>query len=408
MPTAPPTIERDITTAVHRLRRAELDPTTTQREAFVRACGVARWAWNFGLRRCEEERAAGRKRPNAISLCKEVVRLKKAECAWLGETSKWVPAEALRDLEATWKRFFAARKAGQRYGRPRFKRKRDGVGSFRVYAATVKYDRVMIPRVGWVRLKERGYLPEGKELRATVTHRAGRWYVTVLAEIKPAPPKTAGEVLGVDLGIKTLATLSDGTTFANHRFLAQAERRMRLLSKAVSRKRKGSSNRRKAVRRLARLHQRIANCRRDALHKTSHAITKRAQTIVLEDLNVAGMVKNRRLAKALSDASMGELRRQLVYKAEARGVTVIAAGRFYPSSKTCSGCGEVKETLTLAERTFSCACGLTIDRDANAAINLRNLAAGSAVSACRLGSAGLGTFAQVKLPIGQEGEEVTS
>lgn len=389
---------------MNRSCRTELDPTASQREAFARACGVARWAWNFGLRRCEEERAAGRKRPTAIDLSKEVVLLKKSECSWLGETSKWVPAETLRDLEATWKRFFAARKAGQRYGRPRFKRKRDGAGSFRVYDASVEAGRVYLPLIGWVRLKERGYLPEGKGMRATVTHHAGRWYVTVLAEVEPAPPKTTGEVLGVDLGIKTLATLSDGTTFTNHRFLAQAERRMRMLNKAVSRKRKGSANRRKAVRRLARLHQHIANCRRDALHKTSHAITKRAQTIVLEDLNVSGMVQNRRLAKALSDASMGEVRRQLVYKAEARGVTVVTAGRFYPSSKTCSRCGEVKETLTLAERTFACACGLTIDRDVNAAINLRNLAAGSAVSACRLGSSDLGTFAQVKLPIGQEPE----
>lgn len=220
-------------------------------------------------------------------------------------------------------------------------------------------------------------------LSATVSEKAGRWYVSVqVQEEHPEPLIATGEALGVDLGIKTLATLSDGRTFENPKALRKRLNALRRTSRRHSRKKKGSQNRKKAQHRLAKIHARIANIRKDALHKVSSAIvaktkpdSERPACIVLEDLNISGMLKNRKLSRAIADVGMSELRRQIEYKAFFAGSRVVIVSQWEPSSKTCSCCGTVRETLGLGERVFVCEdCGYVTDRDYNAAKNLAQLA----------------------------------
>ena len=210
-------------------------------------------------------------------------------------------------------------------------------------------------------------------LRMTISQRAGRWYasLTVEREDKPVAKHPKGGAVGVDLGVKHLATLSDGTVIENPRYLRKAERKLKQAQQALSRKAKGSNRRAKAKATVARIHARVSNQRQDGLHKLTTWLTRKYSGISIEDLHVAGMVKNRHLAKSISDAAFGEFRRQLEYKAARTGARLHVVDRWYRSSKTCSGCGEVKAKLSLNERTYKCDnCGLTMDRDLNAAINI--------------------------------------
>jgi putative transposase len=266
--------------------------------------------------------------------------------------------------------------------------------------------------LGELRLKECGYLPVAGThiLSATVSEKVGRWFVSlqVRQEVSiPEPPQS--NVIGVDVGIKHLAVTSDGQVFDNPKALTKAQGLLRTRQKAMDRKVKGSANRRKAQEKVAKTHYRIANIRKDAIHKMTSTITKSASVIVVETLNVAGMIKNHHLARALADASLSEIHRQLEYKAKWRGTTLLKADRFYPSSKRCSRCGHKKETLALSERVYRCeipSCGHVMDRDLNAAINLKNLAGSSPVSACCPGSAGHARKSKTKLLVGQEPEAV--
>ena len=243
-----------------------------------------------------------------------------------------------------------------------------------------------------------------KILGATVSESAGRWFVALSVEQEVADPTPrTPHVVGVDVGINHLAVTSDGELFENPKALSKAQKTLRIRQKAVSRKIKGSNNRRKAVARVARVHYRIANVRRDAIHKMTTAITKQASVIVIEDLNVAGMLKNRRLARSLSDASLSETHRQLKYKATWNGSELLQVDRYYPSSRRCSGCGTVKESLSLSDRTYRCEhCGIVIDRDLNAAINLKLWPHVAAASACRPGGSGVARKSKTKPLVGQE------
>lgn len=390
----------------------ELDPTCKQVRSLLQHAGAARWAFNWGLSRKIESYRGTKKSLSAIDLHRELNKLKKAPkeeggVPWMYEVSKCAPQEALRNLDRAYKSFFRRCKQGaKRKGFPRFKSRHRGVGSFTLTGTIrVTSTHVQLPRLGKLRLKEQDYLPRdgARILSATVSERAGRWFVSLSVEEKRPDPKPAEGVLGVDVGINHLAVTSDGEVFDNPKALGGALRRLRRLSKTVSRRKKGSNNRKKAVLRLARQHYRVSCIRKDALHKATTAIAKQAGIIVIEDLNVAGMLKNRRLSRALADASLSEFHRQLEYKARWHGAILVKADRFFPSSKRCSSCGCIKADLTLSDRTYRCErCGMVLDRDLNAAENLKNLAGSSPVSACRQGSSGLGHVAQVKLPSGQE------
>ena len=397
---------------VLRAYKTELDPTCHQVEQLLQHAGCARYAYNWGLRKKIEAYKATGKSPSAIDLHRELNALKakpqeEGGVPWMYESSKCAPQEALRNLDAAYKSFFRRCKAGaKKKGFPRFKSRKNGIGSFRLTGSIRATEtRVQLPVLGELRLKERGYLPveNVKVLSATVSEQAGRWFVSLQVEQEIADPEPkAPHVVGVDVGIKHLAVTSDGEIFDNPKVLTKAQRTLRIRQKAVSRKQKGSANRRKAVARVARLHRRVTNIRKDAIHKMTTSITKSASIIVIEDLNVSGMLKNRNLARSLSDASLSEIHRQLEYKSKWYGAELRKADRFYPSSKRCSKCGHVKDTLSLAERTYRCECGFVVDRDLNAALNLKALAGSSPVSACCPGSAGRSRKTSTKLLVGQE------
>lgn len=232
-----------------------------------------------------------------------------------------------------------------------------------------------------LRLKERGYLSvEGVHiLSASVSERAGRWFVSVQVEMD-IPDLRAIEkpVVGIDLGILAMATVSDGTRIENPHALKRDLRKIKRLQREVSRREKGSANQEKARQKLAQAHLRVANVRKDALHQTTSLLARTKSAVVLEDLNVSGMMKNHHLAQAIADVGFHEFRRQMVYKGQWYGCQVILAPRFYPSSKRCSHCGHIKVEMNLSERIYICDhCGLMIDRDLNAAINLEQLTTGS-------------------------------
>lgn len=365
--------------------RTELDPTNVQRTALFRHAGCARWAYNFGLQRKEETYLFNQlphppvKNPTAIDLHRELNRLKPVKVPWMYASSKCAPQEALRDLDRAYRNFFEGRAR-----HPRMRTRKHGPGSFRLTGAIrVHDDRIDLPRIGTVRLKERGYLPvETHVLSATVSERGGRWFVSVqVEEERRDPVPVQGEAVGVDWGISALATVSDGTVLENPRALRNAQKKLKHLQREVSRKRKGSHNRRKAVRRLSRCHARVADLRRDALHQATAMLARTKPVIVVEGLRPANMVKNHALAGSIQDASPGEFVRQLEYKCRWYGSRLIKADPFYPSTKRCSSCGNMKEEMPLSERTYRCAvCGLVMDRDLNASRNLAMLAASSAES----------------------------
>ena len=391
--------------------KTELDPNDKQVTHLLQHAGAARWAYNWGLRRKIAARQSQQKTPTAIDLHKELNLLKNLPqesggVSWMYEVSKCAPQEALRNLDTAYENFFRRCKSkAKRKGFPKFKSRNRGIGSFSLTGAIHVTERtIQLPRLGVLRLKEDGYFPVGVPIKsATISERAGKWFVSISTD-EPEPVRPTGtEVLGCDVGIKHLAVLSDGTVFENPRALKNAQTRLRLLQKTVSRRVKGSSNRRKAVHRLAHQHYRVHSIRTDSLHKATSAIATRAKVLVIESLNVSGMMKNHRLAGALSDSGLAEFHRQLEYKLKWSGGQLIKADRFFPSSKTCSACGTVKESLSLSERIFICDCGFSLDRDLNAAINLRNLAGSSPVTACCPGSSGLNRpRIQTKLLVGQE------
>ena len=372
---------------VLRAFKTELDLNNTQETACARHAGAARWAFNWGLARKIEAYQNGEKAPTAIDLHRELNVLKKSELAWMYEVSKCAPQEALRNLDQTYANFFRRvkeKKAGKKIqaGFPKFKAKKIGLGSFRLTGVIHVFDEaIQLPRLGRLRLKEHGYLPvEGAHiLSATVRERARRWFVSVKVEMsQPEPPKTAKPVVGVDLGVLALATVSDGTRIENPRALKSGLRKIKRLQRVVSRRQKGSANQKKAVILLAKAHLRVANVRESALHQTTSLLAKTKSAVVLEALNVSGMMKNHHLAQAIADVGFHEFRRQLEYKGQWYGCKITLAPPFYPSTKRCSRCGHLKAEMDLSARVYTCDfCGLTIDRDLNAAINLEQLTTGS-------------------------------
>lgn len=377
---------------IQRAFKTELEVNNAQRAMCAQHAGAARYAYHWGLARKIAAYRAGEKSPTAMDLHKELNRLKKSDLVWMYESAKCAPQEAPRNLDQAFDNFFRRvplKQQGKLKGKvgfPKFKSKKRGLGSFRLTGTIRVFEtHIQLPRLGKLKLKERGYLPTSKTkvLSATVSEQAGRWFVSLQVETdRPDPVASDKPIAGVDLGVKALATVSDGAVILNPQALQRNLRKVKRLQRTVSRKVKGSANRRKAVKQLARAHWRLANIRRDALHQAAttsrHVVTKTKSVIVAEDLNVSGMLKNHTLARAISDVGLGEFRRQLEYKTTWYGSRLMMADRFFPSSKKCSRCGSVKEELSLSERVFKCGvCGFECDRDLNAALNLARLAGSS-------------------------------
>ena len=385
-------------------------------------CGGQRFAYNWALARVKanvDQRAAERSYGlaaheltpalnwSAYSLRKQWNQAKGEIAPWWPENSKEAYSSGLANLAAAlgnWDACRSGRRKGPKLGFPRFKGRRAAVSCRFTTGALglADHDRrhVKLPRVGVVRTLEStrklARRLEGGTARvrsATVSLRAGRWFVSFSVEIQPtgAAPVNCVTVVGVDLGVTSLAVLSTGETVPNPKHLESAQRELRRLQRQASR-RHGPDRRtgqtpsrrwRNTQARITRLHKRVADARRDGLHKLTSRLIRTSGTVVIEDLNVSGMLRNRRLARHVAGTGMAELRRQVEYKTAWAGVRLHVANRWFPSSKTCSGCGVVKAKLRLSERIYHCqACGLILDRDLNAARNLAALAEGTSSVSC--------------------------
>ena len=379
--------------------KVALDPTPIQERLMLSHAGAARFAYNAGLAHVKAAIEAGEKPEwSLFSLQhwwvenRDTLAVDEDGVIWWRENSKEAYRSGLRWLAealSNWSKSRRGKRKGARVGFPKFKVKDRETPRFSYSTSgpseggLIKGDAkaLWLPRIGRVHCMENVTVRVNgaRVLNMTISRRGGCWYAALTVErdeptVKQAPK---GGAVGIDLGVKTLATLSDGTIVPNPHSLAADEQRLKRAQKALSRKTKGSKRRAKARERVARIHARVANRRSDALNKLTTRLAQTYSDICIEDLNVAGMVKNHRLAKAISDASFFELRRMLEYKTAKTGARLHFVDRWYPSSKTCSQCGSVKAKLSLAERVYRCEhCGLVIDRDLNAAINI--MVAGSA------------------------------
>ena len=353
-------------TLAHSIR---LVPTVKQEQYFAQACGVARFTYNWALAEWSRRYSAGEK-PNGMALRKHFNSIRRDQFPWTYEVHRDCTAQPFANLQ---KAFVGLFKKRAKY--PRFKRKGQH-DSF--YIANDKIsmtlNRVRIPVLGWVKTRE-ALRFTGKIMGAVVKRVADAWFLVVQVEVDhPERVRSSNETVGVDLGIKTTATHSTGEQVWGPKALRKAQERLRRKARQFSRKTKGSNNSKKARVMLARLHRKVAWIRNDFLHKLTTRLCRENQTVVIEDLNVKGMVKNHCLAQAIQDESWGEFRRQLEYKAPLYGGRVVVASRWFPSSKRCSQCGHIVEKLGLDVRTFCCpCCGFTCDRDHNAAINLKQI-----------------------------------
>ncbi|MDX9701403.1 MAG: RNA-guided endonuclease TnpB family protein [Rhodocyclaceae bacterium] len=377
-----------------------LDPNNAQATYFARAAGVARFAYNWALAEWGRQYEASKNNPAApkpsqAALRRQLNAIKREQFPWMLEVTKNAPQMAIMQLGQAFQNFFAGR---AKY--PQFRKK--GVHDRFTLSNdqfAVDGSRIRIPNLGWVRMRETLRFT-GKIMSATVSRVADRWFVSLTVDTPDTshlPPAENQGAEGVDLGVAALATLSTGETIPGPKAHKALLGRVQRLSRSLSRKQKGSCNRKKAQRKLARLHARIANIRSHALHTLTTDLTRRFHTLGIEDLNVRGMLKNRALARSIADMSFFEFRRQLAYKAAMRGVRVVVADRWFASSKMCSACGHALETLPLSVREWACpVCGVRHDRDVNAAINLKNMAVSSTVSACGEEGAGRARKSAVK------------
>jgi len=423
--------------------RFSLDPTADQRADLVRHVGAARWAFNHALARkvaaheqwrtevqalvvSGVDEADARRQvkvpiPTMPTIQHELKAIRGDDragvdglCPWWREVSSYAFLSAMMDADAAFANWLASLRgvrAGRRVGYPRFKRKGKSRDSVRLYHNAKKptirlvgYRRLLLPRIGSVRLHESGkrlarYLQRtaGRVQSVTLSRTGTRWYASVLvkapapAPVVPTRAQRAAGTVGVDLGVGRLATLSTGLehSYENPRHARRAARRLVRAQRALSRTQRGSGRRARAITRVADLHRQVSERRAGVLHQITKRLATGHDVVAIEDLNVAGMTRSAKgtidnpgknvrakagLNRSLADASFGEFRRQLTYKTGWYGSRLAVVDRFYPSSKTCSACGSVKPKLTLAERTFRCACGLVIDRDLNAAINIARAA----------------------------------
>ena len=351
-----------------------LRPNNEQRIFFEKSFGCARYVYNWALSKRIEAYQQRKERLSCVDLCKMLTDIKKEEDKiWLSEVSNECLQQSIRCMDSAFTRFFREKK-----GFPKFKSKKETRKSYKainnVYI-DFEHSKIKLPKIGWVKFyKNREF--DGKIGTVTVSKTAtGKYYVSVLVnDGNPIPNKPKVEycnTVGVDVGIKDFAILSDGSVFGNPKYLENAEARLKVLQRRLSRKQKGSNRREAARRKLAVAYEKARNCRTNFIHQVTSRIIRENQTIIIEDLNVQGMLKNHNLAKHISSASWCEFFRQLQYKCEWYGKNLIKIGRFEPSSKMCT-CGYINKDLKLSQREWTCPnCGQHNDRDILAAINIK-------------------------------------
>ena len=356
--------------------KTELKVNNTQKILLAKHAGVARHAWNWGLRLTKnildnnqnnpEDKI---KFPTSIDLHKWLVALVKPECPWYYEVSKCAPQYALRHLRKAWDDCFKKSKKA-----PRFKKKGKSDSFTLDGSIKVEHKRIKVPRVGWLKTYER--LPQTVNPKSvTISKRAGRWFISFKLEVTPQNVTQKNSPVGVDLGILRFATLSTGEEISSPRPYKQLERKLRRLQWRNRNQIIGSSNWKKTQQKIAKLHYRISCIRTDFIHKLTTKLAKNHSLIVIEDLNVSGLMSNGKLSKAIADSGFYEFRRKLSYKTELYGSKLVVADRFFPSSKLCPSCGHKKDKLPLDVRVYQCEnCNWIADRDYSASLNLLGLA----------------------------------
>ena len=353
-----------------------LQPNNRQRAYFAKACGVARLAYNWALDNWQKQYQAHRDnpelpKPTETALRRQLNAVKRDKFPFMLEVTKCAPQQAIKDLGKAFKNFWAGR---AKY--PQF-RKKGHHDSFYISNDQFKIveNQIKIPHLGWVRMAE-SLRFTGKIMSATVSRVADKWFVSIAVETEIQPKIAKSQsVIGVDLGVSALATLSNGEIINGAKPNKVLLQRLKRLSRSLSRKIKGSKNRDKAKRKLAKLHAKIKNIRQDCLHKLTSGLAENYQVVGIEDLNVKGMMKNKQLARSVADMGFFEFKRQLAYKVAMRGGVLVLADRWFASSKTCSCCGLKMEKLPLSVRNWQCpSCKTRHNRDVNAACNLRDYA----------------------------------
>ncbi len=365
--------------------RIRLYPTAEQQQKLAVQFGCARWVWNNALDLTQQTYRETGKGLSYHALAVRLPRLKQ-EFEWLKDAHSQVLQQSLQNLACAFDNFFAKR---AKY--PRFKKKHHRQSIQYPQSVKLNGNRIYLPKVGWVKCIVHREITGAFKTVTVSKNACGQFHAAILTDdAMPLPPVSAeGKAIGIDVGLLDLAVTSDGSKFSNPRHLKSAERNLKRKQRNLSRKQKGSNRRAKARCLVARAHQRVADTRRDYLHKLSRRIVNENQVVVVEDLNVKGMVKNPNLAKSISDAGWGTFTSFLAYKCEREGKAFIRTNRWFPSSKACSACGHVCDKMGLEVRHWVCShCGASHDRDVNAARNIRDegirmLAAGTVASASR-------------------------
>ena len=367
-----------------------LYPAPRQRQALARAFGCARVVFNDALAARQDAHAAGQPYLTDGELSARLTAAKATrERAWLGEVSAVVLQQALADLTAAYRNFFASAagtRKGPRAGPPRFRSRKDRRQAIRFTRnarfAVTPGGKLRLPKIGDIAVRWSRDLPSEPSSVTVIKDAAGRYFASFVVQAAGDPLPESGVETGIDLGLTHFAVLSDGRKVANPRFLRRAERRLRKAQRTLSRKAPGSSNRGKARIRVARVHARVADARRDWLHKESTRIIRDSQAVYVEDLCVAGLGRTR-LAKSVHDAGWSAFVHMLEYKAARHGRTFARTGRFQPTSQVCWVCGTKDGPKPLSVRTWTCtACGTVHDRDLNAARNILALGRRERLNAC--------------------------
>ena len=367
-------------------KKVRLYPTEIQEQKLWQSVGTARFIYNWTIARQEENYKNGGKFISDNDLRKEITQLKKSELQWLKEVSNNVAKQAVKDACNSYKRFFKGLA-----DKPRFKSRRKSKPSF--YndncKLKVKDKSVLIEKVGWVNIKPYSIPLDVKYSNPHISFDGKYWYISVGVERELPKVKLTDESIGIDVGVKDLAICSNGMTFKNINKTKEVKRLKKVLKRKqrkVSRKyeinkiKKGGENRCqfkktnniiKLEKEIRLLHRRLTNIRSNHIHQATNKIVKiKPSRVVMETLNIKGMMKNRHLSKAIAEQCLYEFKRQIQYKCKKYGIEFVEADKWFPSSKTCSCCGAIKKDLKLKDRVYQCSCGLKIDRDLNASINL--------------------------------------
>jgi putative transposase len=350
-----------------------LNPNEEQRIFFEKSFGCARYVYNWGLNLRKEVYEQRGDIIGVADLCKQLTNIKNDETTkWLSEAVAQSLQTSIRNMDAAYTKFFREKK-----GFPKFKSKRERQSFQLVQGVRINFanHKVKLPKIGWVNFYENREFV-GKIGTVTISKSTtGKYYVSIVVEdgldLPTKAPINHETSAGIDVGIKDFAVLSNGQVFENPKYLEKAEKRLKVLQRRLAKKQKGSKRREKARLAVAKAHEKAKNCRIDYIHKVTSKIIRENQTVIIEDLNIEGMMKNHNLAKHIASVSWNEFFRQLQYKAEWNGVNLIRIGRFEPSSKMCL-CGAINKDLKLSQREWDCPnCGRHNDRDLLAAINIK-------------------------------------